>query len=179
MLRKNQKEKEKENQNQQKENVLLQDQNLNQHQNKIKKSSLKNTLYLQKDAHAGGTLHKKKGVLAANQGRIFNSVDTPCTNTAIKRIRRSQWDALVSVTMSLPTLPKDFLATQITATRIVPGALRKGSSVTKRTRILGLMPRRAADVQMARTRTIAKTSRETASTFLAVMSTLNASSRRS
>merc|ERR1712013_552404 len=31
------------------------------------------------------------------------------TNTAIKRIRRSQWDALVSVTMSLPTLPKDFL----------------------------------------------------------------------
>merc|ERR1711862_984202 len=90
---------------------------------------------LQMVAHAGGTLQTKswkKGVLAANQGRIFNSVDTPCTNTAIKRIRRSQWDALVSVIMSLPTLPKDFLATQITATRIVPGALRKGSSVTKR-----------------------------------------------
>jgi len=168
MLRK-EKEKENQNQNQQKENAQIKGQN---HHPK----SLKNTLRNQTNAHAGGIL-KGQTVLVAKKGRIFSSVATLCTCIAIKRIRRSQWVVLVCVTMSLHSLPRDFPAILTTATRTVPGALTKDSSV-RITRILGLIPREVADVQMARIRTIARANKVTASTFHPVMSMLNASLRR-
>jgi len=163
--------KEKENhQNQQKENAKIKGQNQNP-------KSLRNTLRNQTNADAGGIL-KEQTVLAAKKGRIFSSVATLCTTTAIKKIRRSQWVVLVCVTMSLHFLPRDFPAILTTATRTAPGALTKDSSV-RITRLLGLIPRKVADVQMGRTRTIARANKVTASTFLPVMSTLNASLRRS
>jgi len=162
--------KERENQNhQQKENAKLKGQN---HHPK----SLKNTLRNQTNADAGGIL-KEQTVLAAKKGKIFSSVATLCTTTVIKRIRRSQWVVLVCVTMSLHFLPRDFPAILTTATWTAPGALTRDSSV-RITRLLGLIPRKVADVQMAKTRTIARANKVTASTFLPVMSMLNASSRR-
>jgi len=119
---------------------------------------------------------KEQTVLAAKRKNI-SSVATLCTTTAIKRIRRSQWVVLVSVTMSLHFLPRDFPAILTTATRTAPGALTRDSSV-RITRLLGLIPRKVADVQMARIRTIARANKVTASTFHPVMSTLNASLRR-
>jgi len=154
---------------QQKENAKLKGQN--QHP-----KSSKNILRNQTNADAGGIL-KGQTVLAAKKEKIFSSVATLCTTTAIKRIRRSQWVVLVSVTMSLHFLPRDFPAILTTATRTVPGALTRDSSV-RITRLLGLIPRKVADVQMARTRTIARANKVTASTFLPVMSMLNASLRR-
>jgi len=75
--------KEKENhQNQQKENAKIKGQNQNP-------KSLRNTLRNQTNADAGGIL-KEQTVLAAKKGRIFSSVATLCTTTAIKKIRRSQ-----------------------------------------------------------------------------------------
>jgi len=167
MLRKDQNH---QNQNhQQKENAKIKDQN---HHPK----SSKNTPRNQTNADAGGIL-KEQTVLAAKKGKIFSSVATLCTTTAIKKIRRSQWVVLVCVTMSLHFLPRDFPAILTTATRTAPGALTRDSSV-RITRLLGLIPRKVADVQMARTRTIARANKVTASTFLPVMSMLNASSRR-
>jgi len=166
MLRKDQ----NQNQNhQQKENAKLKGQS---HHPK----SSKNTPRNQTNADAGGIL-KEQTVLAAKKGKIFSSVATLCTTTVIKKIRRSQWVVLVCVTMSLHFLPRDFPAILTTATRTAPGALTRDSSV-RITRILGLIPRKVADVQMARTRTIARANKVTASTFLPVMSMLNASSRR-
>jgi len=165
MLRK---EKEKEKENQLKENV-----GINQNP-----QSSKNTLMNQTNADAGGIM-KGQTVLVAKMGRIFSSVAFLCTTTALKRIRRIQRVVLVCATMSLHSLLKDFPAILITATKIVPGALRRDTSVRQRTRILELIPREVADVQMARIRTIATVNRVTASTFLPVMSMLNASLRRS
>jgi len=168
MLRKNQNQ---QNQNhQQKENAQIRGQN---HHPK----SSKNTLRNQTNANAGGILQEQT-VLAAKKGKIFSSVATLCTTTVIKRIRRSQWVVLVCVTMSLHFLPRDFPAILTTATRTAPGALTRVSSV-RIAMILGLIPRKVADVQMARTRTIARANKVTASTFLPVMSMLNASLRRS
>jgi len=170
MLRKNPNHQNQNQNHQQKENAKIKGQH---HHPK----SLKNTLRSQTNADAGGIL-KEQTVLAAKKGKIFSSVATLCTTTAIKKIRRSQWVVLVCVTMSLHFLPRDFPAILTTATPIAPGALTRDPSVTPVTRILGLIPRKVADVQMARTRTIARANKVTASTFLPVMSMLNASSRR-
>jgi len=167
MLRK---EREMEKENQQKDNAQIWGQN---HHPK----SSKNTLRNQTNANAGGILQEQT-VLAAKKGKIFSSVATLCTTTVIKRIRRSQWVVLVCVTMSLHFLPRDFPAILTTATRTAPGALTRVSSV-RIAMILGLIPRKVADVQMARTRTIARANKVTASTFLPVMSMLSASLRRS
>jgi len=80
MLRK---EKENQNQNHQKKEIV------GQTKNRISKSS-KNTLRNQTNAHVGGIL-KEQTVLVAKKGKIFSSVATLCTTTAIKRklIRRA------------------------------------------------------------------------------------------
>jgi len=137
---------------------------------------LQNTQKRIKNAHAGGTLQGMTVPVA--KARITSNVDFQCTSTATRRKKtpKNKWAALVSATTSSHFLGKDFLAFLILPILTVLGVLPVGSNVN-RTRTPDLTQRLEADVKMVRIRTTAKVNKETVSTSLAAISTLNASSR--
>jgi len=154
----------------QREHVLPKGQN---HQLK----SLLNTQKRTKNARVGGT--SPGMIVPVAPAKHTSSAGGPCTSTATRRRRRGnlRLGALVFATISGPCLGKGSPALLTMMIRTVPGAALVGTSAP-RTRLLALIPRQAADVQIVKIRTTARVSKVTASTSQPVMSMLNASLRR-